>query len=769
MPHLARRRSQKKKRVGRTRKIRRSATRKIQRTPIKKHHVTDAEIGAMCKTGQYSTYEGNFYNKETLGKFQDLANTFKKLKNYKKWKTPQEKYSQFLKKEFDPQHDTAQNIEKMRNNFYGYANDVWFKEHDIEKGEKKYYVQHDEFRFTQEKVYYTLMGYVHDFIKANPRDKTAQALSAVYRSLTTNTQAKFKKRVAIAVDDVDQALAKNDMYAWLAYLNCNETIKWSVPVQWISTVDEKNVKVYMSHLMSAQLGIYDYLIYLEDNKDDAATQTYKKKVKRNYLAYIDEVFKACLGPAAAKNYKATDIWEVEIQILMAMNCAPDLKDDPDGYNKVNNQELERLCDFDWPTFAKHLGFAPARVPKNVIVGSLNALKCTTAMLKENWNTPAWRTYWIFIQLKQMIRFEVTHREIHYRFYNKFLEGQPVIMPKEIYAIFGLSMLFNAFLSELYAKFNYNALYVEYIKHLTGDMKALFIKKIERNTWLSPKTKVTALRKLQKLEIFVGLPVDLRREPLFSYEADDPVGNIGKLLLWKHKKTIELEGKGVIDAPEIDWQIFKLTGTQCYIVNAFYRSISNSIYIPLAYIQKPFVDLDNRGLEYNLVYIGYTLGHELSHCLDNTGSRFDENGNLNNWWTPEDRKKFQAKVDDVTKQYELFAKRDGIKFNASIGVGENLADISGYALIEEYLMDHQVINDEDVKLKKINLAKLYLNLAVQGRQLVYKGAVKAQLKMNPHPMEKYRINCPLARMELFRTIFGVRKGDQMWWHNTDTIW
>jgi len=59
--------------------------------------------------------------------------------------------------------------------------------------------------------------------------------------------------------------------------------------------------------------------------------------------------------------------------------------------------------------------------------------------------------------------------------------------------------------------------------------------------------------------------------------------------------------------------------------------------------------------------------------------------------------------------------------------------------------------------------------VQGRQLVYKSAVKAQLKMNPHPLSKYRVNCPLARMELFRTIFGVRKGDNMWWHNTDTIW
>ena len=147
---------------------------------------------------------------------------------------------------------------------------------------------------------------------------------------------------------------------------------------------------------------------------------------------------------------------------------------------------------------------------------------------------------------------------------------------------------------------------------------------------------------------------------------------------------------------------------------------------------------------------------------------DADGNLNNWWTDADSKAFQLKIKDVIKQYETFAARDGIKFDAAISVGEDLADISGMALIESYLLDNQVINEDGIKIKKTNLMLLYMNLAIQARQQIYKKAIKAQLKMNPHPLEKYRVNCSLARLELFKTIYGIKKGDGMWWNN-DTIW
>jgi predicted metalloendopeptidase len=91
-----------------------------------------------------------------------------------------------------------------------------------------------------------------------------------------------------------------------------------------------------------------------------------------------------------------------------------------------------------------------------------------------------------------------------------------------------------------------------------------------------------------------------------------------------------------------------------------------------------------------------------------------------------------------------------------------------ALVESYLLDNQIVNDETIKLKKTNLTKLYMNLAIQGQQKIYKKAIKAQLKMNPHPLEKYRVNCALARLELFKTIYGIKKGDGMYWNN-DTIW
>ena len=102
------------------------------------------------------------------------------------------------------------------------------------------------------------------------------------------------------------------------------------------------------------------------------------------------------------------------------------------------------------------------------------------------------------------------------------------------------------------------------------------------------------------------------------------------------------------------------------------------------------------------------------------------------------------------------------------MGEDLADISGMALVEAYLLDNQVVNDESTMMKKMNLAKFYMNLAIGGQQQIYKQAIKAQLKMNPHPLEKYRCNCPMARLELFKTIYDIKKGDGMYW-KSDTVW
>jgi len=152
-----------------------------------------------------------------------------------------------------------------------------------------------------------------------------------------------------------------------------------------------------------------------------------------------------------------------------------------------------------------------------------------------------------------------------------------------------------------------------------------------------------------------------------------------------------------------------------------------------------------------------------------GSEYDANGVLNDWWSVSDKKKFKQKQKDIIKQYEEFAARDKIEFDASIGIGEDMADISGLAICDEYLRDFHEYNKNLYPIRQLSFEAFYTYFAFQQKQFVGKKALSAQLKTNPHPLDKYRCNIPLSRSQIFRALYDVKKKDSMWWHNTDTIW
>ena len=242
-------------------------------------------------------------------------------------------------------------------------------------------------------------------------------------------------------------------------------------------------------------------------------------------------------------------------------------------------------------------------------------------------------------------------------------------------------------------------------------------------------------------------------------------------MWRHNLFMNLVGKKIIDYPVMDWTQYpaKLTGSQAYVVNASYTPITNSIYIPLGYIQEPFIDLNERGIEYNLANVGFTIAHELSHSLDEWGRKYNKEGNLDNWWSDIDIKHYKNIQNDIITQYETFAERDGIKFDASLSIGEDVADISGLAICEEYLRDYQEKTDMLPPNRAHSFQQFYTYYTIQMRQIIPKKALKAQLNTNPHPLDVYRCNVPLSRSEIFRALYNVKKGDGMWWHNTNTIW
>ena len=657
---------------------------------------------------------------------------------------------------------------KPQDDYYTYINYQWLSDKTKEiKSKLKHYVQVDSFRVTQEKVYYELIDVVKEHIKTN-KSPQAKAIKNVYESLYNLDDKSAEKYVQYYVDLTDQRIASGDIYEILGGMNKNEIISWGCPIVWTVMKDEKNVKHYRTTISAPQLTIYDYEIYIEDAEADQNTKKYKKEFKIRYLEFITKIFELCLGKD--NGLKATDVWDCEYDLLSALGCDSIKTDDLDGYNIVTKNEALKKYGFNWEIFAKSVGYKD--VPDKFICTSTNYLKCIIDTLsKDNaWKSKKWRTYYLYMILRQLMRFHSEWRLVYFEFHGKFIKGQPVPYPQDIYPVFGLSLCFNTFLTNEYIDRNKKQQYIDYTYNMASDLLTVYKRIIKRNKWLSPSTKKYALLKLENIQLQVGSPKILREDPILEYRNDNAYYNLQLIAIWRSKKLIELDGKtSEVDIPVIDWEELKMVGKQSYIVNAYYTPTENSIYVPLAYLQKPFIDLDERGIEYNLAHIGYTLGHEMSHCLDDLGSKYNEKGNLHNWWTKQDRNKFNVKVKNVIKQYEQFAGYDGIKMDASLSTGENLADISGLAICEEYLNDFQDNNDDIVPIKALSFHAFFVYLAIQARQKIFDEAVKAQLKTNPHPMDKYRTNCPLARLELFRSLYNIKKKDKMFWASTDTIW
>ena len=650
-----------------------------------------------------------------------------------------------------------------RNDYYSYINERWLNKEQLEKGQE-YIVQVDSFRLVQDKVYRELIQIINEYIK-NSNTKLSKEIKNFYKSqLKLNTDIQTKNYANKRLESIDEIRKNGNLWELLGLSNSNEIVSWGSPFTWSLNPDDKNPSIFRCYIDQPQLSLIDINIYFDDGID----VEYKRKYKKQFFKYLNELFENSFGKN--HNFNVEDVFLVEIELITAMSCEfiKGKKSDT-TYNKITTKESLQKYGFDWKLFSKELGFD--YTPEFFITSNINYLKCGTELLLKQWNSERWRTYWIYIFIRQQNRWNQKGLDITYEFLGKYVVGQEAPVQSQIQPIYSLGFAFNTFLSNEYIDHYKNEQLINYVKSMAEDLKTVFIRIIKRNKWLQPKTKEKALKKLNNFNLEVGSPKILREDPLLNYYDDDAWGNMLKVAHWRHDKAVKLEGKPIIDIPVMDWAQFpaKFVGTQAYVVNASYTPSKNGIYIPLGYVQKPFIDLEERGIEYNLAHIGFTLGHEMSHALDDWGSQYDETGKLNNWWTDKDRKKFQKIQNDVIKQYETFASYDGIKFDAAPSIGEDLADISGLTICREYLRDFQLKNEDILPVQALSFEAFFVYFAYQQRQKISKKAIQAQLKTNPHPLDKYRTNVPLSRMPLFRTIYKIKKGDKMWWHSTNRIW
>jgi len=680
------------------------------------------------------------------------AKEVKKLRNIETLK--KKEFAKELLSKFSPSSI------KPYDNFYDYINYQWLKNVSLEK-QQKYIILVDDFHLAQDNVYKELDKIIIDYFNHH-NNKLAKNLRNYYYSILNMNPISYSKKLAReAVRIVDDYIKADNPWALLAYFNKDEMISSHAPFVWTVVPDDKEPEIFRCFISPMRFIMLDLNVYYDDGTETA----YKQNYRNMYNKYAKKVFDASLGK---NNFNARDCFETQVDIFNTLGCN-DVTDKEETYNRVSKEDALSKYGFDWDEFSKQLGFK--KTPDFFITGSLNYLKCGSKLLIDNWKTPKWRTYWIYLILKRLIRITKEWEHITFDFFGKFEKGQHSINESgAVSAALYMSIPFNTFLTNEYVKNFENPQAMEYTKTMCNDLKIVFRRILERNTWLQPSTKKYAIKKLDSFKFIYGKPENLSEDPDLNY-TKIVYDNMKKVSDWRLRKFIELEGKHVIDIPMMDWTKYpvKMTGTQAYVVNASYTPAKNAIYINLGYIQKPFIDLDERGIEYNLAYLGFTICHEMSHGFDDMGSKYGADGKLFDWWTEKDKKKYQEIQKDVIKQYEEFAARDGVKFDAEISIGEDLADISGLAICDEYLRDFQDNNQDLIPIRALSYEGFYTYFAIQQKQLIGKQAISSLLKGDPHPINKYRCNVPLSRSDIFRSLHNVKKGDGMWWHNTNTVW
>ncbi|MGX9358204.1 M13 family metallopeptidase [Mycoplasma sp. 128] len=284
-----------------------------------------------------------------------------------------------------------------------------------------------------------------------------------------------------------------------------------------------------------------------------------------------------------------------------------------------------------------------------------------------------------------------------------------------------------------------------VEHLTKSMIEIYKKRLAKNTWLSKDTINMALKKLDTMEVSIGYPDEIESYyDLMKTKTYEEGSNLLENVL----NFVELKTAWVLNNVDKDSNN-KLWSMSPSEVNAYFSPTQNKIVFPAAILQAPFYSLEQTSSQ-NFGGIGVVIAHEISHAFDNNGANFDENGNMVNWWTDEDRKNFEQKAQGIIAQFDGVETFAG-KCNGKLVVSENIADNGGVACAYEA-----------AKLKKdFNAKEFMINYATIWRAKYLLETAKNLLQTDVHAPTKLRANIQLANMDDFYKEFDITEDDPMY--------
>ena len=508
-----------------------------------------------------------------------------------------------------------------------------------------------------------------------------------------------------------------------------------------STQDPDDSEHVIADVDQGGLGMPDRDYY---TKDDAKS----KEIRARYVQHVQKVFELAGDDVATAKRNAETVMRLETAMAEASLTRVDRRDPHKLVHKMKVADLTQLApNFDWVAYYREMSypeFAILNVDAPEFIKEVNALLSSESM--DNWKT--------------YLRFHVADTsspylsskfvEENFEFYRKYLRGAKEMQPRWKRCVQYVDYDLGEALGQVYVA----KVFSPELKQSTLDMvqriEDAMGQRIRALDWMSPETKQQALTKLAAIRNKIGYPDKWRDYSSVRIVPDDFAGNVERAHQFETRRDINKIGKPVDHG---EWDITATT------VDAYFNPQMNDINFPAAVLQPPLYDpkMDDAP---NYGNTGGTIGHELTHGFDDEGSQFDAKGNLKDWWTKEDREKFDARTKCVDDQYSSYVSVEDVHVNGKLTLGENVADLGGEILA--YIAWKEANKGKDLRpiADLTPDQRFFIGFAQWDCANERPEDMRMRAMTDPHSPARYRIDGVVVNMPEFSSAFSCKAGQPM---------
>lgn len=623
--------------------------------------------------------------------------------------------------------------------FYQYAGGGWLKANPMKPEYSSYGVFNDLAETNRKQIrelFENLSKEKHAF--GSVGQKVADLYNMAMDSVRLN-----KEGAAPLQKDLDKVKAfskKGDFTAFIA----DQHLYMGNPFFGIGVdTDLKNSDLNVMWLSAGTSGLPDRDYYLNTDADS-------KKKQEAYRAYLSKIFQLSGYKKKEAEKAAKVIYNIEYQFAEAKMSRAEARD----YNKLYNIYTIDMLQKDYPAiqWAKYFELMGVKDVKQVILTEPKVM-VVAQKLMSTLSEQDIKYYVAGLIIKSSTSvLSDDFVNANFDFYGRMLNGQ-----KEQKARWKRALGFpNSLLGEAVGE-----LYVS--KYFAGESKAKMLKlidnlrkalatRIANLTWMNDTTKINALVKLNSFTVKVGYPDKWRDYSKLTIDpAKSLYDNVAAATYVETLRNLEKFGKPV---DKSEWGMTPQT------VNAYYNPTTNEICFPAAILQAPFFDV-NADDATNYGAIGVVIGHEMTHGFDDQGRNFNADGNMVDWWTAGDSKRFTAAAEKLAAQFDQITVVGDLKANGHLTLGENIADQGGLRISYDAFKTTQQFQ-EGKKIDGFTPAqRFYLSYGRIWAEHMTEEAIYQQTKSDPHSIGRNRVNATLRNIDTWYDAFGVKEGDKMW--------